>query len=576
MKKFTRIAILSLMLSIALTVFGAVAVTAQEEESTLVIGWEQEPPNLWPLNTLTFGGLLESMYARDLWEFDVDRNPYPVMVTELPSIDNGRVVTTEDGDTAVTVTLREGLLWSDGTPITAADCEVWHTIRTDTSTSTNVSRDAYPDLAQSFEIDEEDPLTFTITYNGTYPDYIGGSERPECRYPGHVFGPMIEDGGILEDSDYFTGGGVEGLEGAVSVGYGPYMVESWDIGSSITFVKNPNWDGEEAAWDRIVAPFITDSTQMQNALEVGEIDMAFGWSDNLQPDYEAIEDVETFAVPGVYTDALWIRSGEIGNSPETGGDALQDPLVRQAIAHAIDRRLLAEELVGPGITVPTSWYPEALWPDDLPFLEYDPDLAGELLDEAGWVLNDDGIREKDGVTLDNLRLVTTENELRNNYQVFIQDFLAQVGIGVDIQIIPATRLFATYSDQGTLTNYEWDLAIFANSANALTPTSFDDYKCDGIPSDDNPDGFNPWQFCNPRYDEVDALISTTLPGAERDELTAEAVRLHFEGYFWHGLRLRSTWFAVNTSVMDRASVELFAGSLESNWFNQIENWDQAS
>ena len=565
MKKFTRLFILTLVLVLAMSVgFGAVSA---QDDSVLVIGFEQEPPNLWPLNTLVFGGLPESFYARDLWEWDVNREIFPVLAEEIPSVENGMVVTTDEGDTAVTVKLREGLQWSDGSPITTADCEVWHTVRTDRSTSDSVSRATYPDVVKSFEV--VDDLTFTITYTGTFPDYLAASEQPECKYPASVFGPAIADGGKLEDAAYFTSG--------PSVGYGPYVMTEWNIGQNMVMEKNEYWQGTEPAFDRVIVQFITDDTQMRNALEVGDIDVAFNWSDDLQSEYAAIDGVETFAIPGVFTDALWVRSGPIGSSPEHGGDALEDPLVRQAIAHAMDRLTYVEALVGPGIPVPTSWYPSTLWPDDLPFLEYDPDLARSMLAEAGWEdTNGDGTVDKDGVELANLRLVSTENTLRNNYQLVIQEALAEVGIGTEIQIIPATTLFASFADRGTLTTYEWDLAIFANSADPLTPLGdAGSYQCSGIPSAENPDGFNPWQFCDERYDEVDNLIAQTLPGPERDELIAEAVTRHFEGYFWHGLRLRSTWYAVDGNVLDPASVQGNVGSLAADWFNQIENWQPA-
>ncbi len=581
MNKAVRFVVLSSLLAITTVLFGAFGARAQDD-STLVIGFEQEPPNLRPLNNLTFGGLLENFYARDLWEYNIERQAVPIMVTELPSEDNGRVVATDDGNTAVTITLREGMVWSDGTPITAADCEVWHTIRTTPATSANVNRAGYPNVALSFEIDEADPLTFTITYAGVFPDYLAADEKPECRYAAHVFGPIIEDGGALEDSNYFVGGANFG--GFLTVGYGPYAMESWDIGSNAVFVRNPFWDGPEPAFDRVVVPFIGDSTQMRNALTQGEIDLSFNFSENLIEAYSEIPAVETFGIDSVYADALWVRSGEIGNSPEHGGDALQDVRVRQALAYAVDRIALAEELVGPGTVVPLSWYPAGFQPDDLPYLEYDPDLARALLDEAGWVetgepLVDggDGVRGKDGILLNNLRFVTTPNELRNNYQIFIQDYLAEIGIGVDVQIIPATNLFASFSDNGTLTTYAWDLAIFANSAKALTPLGdAASYRCSGIPSASNPDGFNPWQFCNPRYDEIDELLAVTPPGDERTELSQEAIRLHVAGEFWHGLRLRATWYAVNSDVVNPDSVAGFVGNLDSNWFNQIEYWEAAN
>ncbi len=560
MKKFSRVMLLLLLLA---TVIGVGAVSAQE--SVLVVAFEQEPPNLWPLNNLTFGGVLESIYARDLWDWNVDREIFPIMVDEIPTFENGGAVLNEAGDTVVTVTLKEGLLWSDGTPITTADCEVNHRIWSDRTTSDSVGRGQYPDVVKSFEI--VDAQTFVITYNGAFPDYLTAiNERPKCRYPGHVFGPMLENGGKLEDAPYFTGG-------ATVVSYGPYNLVQWNIGQDVTFERNPNWQGTAPSYDRVIVRFVTNSEQMVNALSVGEVDVTFNWSDNLQPTYAAIEGVETFNVPSVYADALWIRSGAEGNDPARGGDALQDPLVRQAIAYAMDRERYVEDLVGPGVPVPLTWYPQAFIPADLPYIEYDPDMAVELLAQAGWTdTNGDGTVDKDGVELAGLRLVTTENTLRNNYQLVIQEDLAAVGIGTEIQIIPATTLFASFTDRGTLTTFQFDLAIFANSANAFRPIDTDSYTCAGIPSAENPDGFNGWQFCNERYDELQAQLAVTFPGPERDALWAESVQLFHEGYFWHGLRTRVTWFAADSTAVDPASVAANAGSLDSNWLNQIENW----
>lgn len=552
-----------------LLIFGLGITAAQDEETVLVFGWEQEAQNLYPLNGLTYAGLLENFYARDLWDWDAEREIFPIMVEEIPTLENGMVELTDEGNTVVTIQLREGMLWSDGEAITAEDCQLWHEIRTTPETSPNVSRATYPDIALDFTIIDE--LTFTITYAGLFPDYLGANERPQCRYPEHIWSAFLEDGGQLDDSPYFT------AQEQV-VGYGPYRLAEWNIGSGFTFVANEFWDGEAPGFDRIEIVIITDDAQMRNALEVGEIDVAFGWSDDLQPLYAAIPNVVTFSTPSVNSDALWMRTGPLGNDPEHGGDALEDERVRRAIIHAIDRVTLAEQLVAPGIQVPLSWYAPQWWPEDLPYLEYDLDLARSLLDEAGWVDSDgDGIREKDGITLDNLRIVTTENTLRNNYQLVIQEALAEVGIGVDIQIVAAGVLFAGFTDRGTLTTYDWEMTIFFAESPSLSPgINPSSYTCGNEPGPDSPDTFNVWQFCNPRWEEVNALIQTTFPGPERDALIEEAVRLHWEGLFWHGLRVRSTWYAIDTSRVMVEGIEEGLGTLAFNWFNNIEDWQPAS
>jgi peptide/nickel transport system substrate-binding protein len=342
MNRFNRLIGLTMALVLVLTL--VVGVANAQDETVLVIGMEQEAPNLWPLNTLVFGGVPEQFYARDLWDWNLDREIYPILAESIPTFENGGAVQTADGDTAVTITLKEGLLWSDGEPITTADCEIWHRVRMDPTTSDSVGRASYPDVVKSFEI--VDDRTFTITYAGTFPDYLAVSEKPECRYPAHVFGPMLENGGKLEDSPYFTGG-------MQAVGYGPYILTEWRIGEGMTFDLNPNWQGAAPGFSRVITRLIPDSTQMRNAVEAGEIDVAWNWSDNLQPEYAAIEGVETFNTPAVFSDALWIRTGPNGNNPERGGDALQDPVVRQAIVHALDRLTFAEQLVPPASLFPS-------------------------------------------------------------------------------------------------------------------------------------------------------------------------------------------------------------------------------
>jgi len=547
---------LLLVFSLLLLSLGSAIVVAQE--SVLVIGWEQEPSKLNPAADESFASLMENFYARDLWDWDTNREIYPVMAAEIPSLENGMAVTLDNGNTQVTYKLRQGMKWSDGEEITSADCEFWHEIRMDPATFA-IQRGIYVDVVESFEV--VDDYTFILTYNTPFPDFTTRATA-SCAYPEHILRPILEAEGTLDFASYWDGVGV--------VGYGPYTFSEWSVGNSVTFNKNPLWDGQEAAFDKVVLNFLTEPAQMQNAMEVGEIDVAFNFSDDLVAGYKGIAGVQVFGTPGVYGDALWINMGNGGHP------ALTDLRVREAIAHAIDRKTLAEELVGPGTQVPAAWHPAQFWPDDIAPLDYDVDMANQLLDEAGWIdSNGDSIRDKDGEELI-LRFFTTTRQIRMDYQVVIQEYLDAVGISTQLLPIPSGILFGSFNERGVLNTGDFDLAIFALSADPLSP--FADapswFGCGGIPSIDNPDGNNGWGFCSEEFDTKDALVGVTVDPVQRLAYAHDAIRAFVNAQFWEGLYLRPQWYAFNTDRLDFETVQ-DVGTLSANYFQKVEYWQPA-
>ena len=557
-KKSLRI--LSLCLVILTMMSLIVGAVNAQDEKVLVIGWEQEPPKLSPVGDNTFGSLIDGFTRRDVWAWDTNYNIYPEMVTEVPTLDNGRVTTNDKGNTVVHYTLREGMKWSDGEPITTADCLITHQITMDPTTG-SIQRGSYPDVVESFDV--IDDYNFDLTYNVPWPDFQSNAYASCGALPAHVFQPVLDDTGNIDNSPFFDGQGV--------VGYGPYQFDTWDVGSQITLTKNPNWDGQEPAFDKIILRFITDTAQMVNAMDAGEIDMAFNFSDDLVDKYSAIANTEVFKTDGVYGDAIWMN---VGNG---GHPALSDPKVREGIIRAIDRKSMAEDLVGPGVGVPLSWVSAQYWGDDLPYWDYDVDMANSLLDEAGWVdSNGDGTRDKDGTELV-LRFFTTTRQIRMDYQVVIQEYLQAVGVGVQLLPVPSNILFGEFKDRGILDTGDFDLAIFALSTNPLSPAfdAPDWFGCGGIPSVDNPAGSNGWGSCDPEFDALDLQILSTVDPAERLNLAHEAQQHFFNMGFWHGLYLRPTWYAIDTSVVTVDDAVKGMGTLSSNWFQNIENWKPA-
>lgn len=550
-----------LLLIVALFSFSVVSFA--QEETVLVIGWEQEPDILEPLSNSTFSGLLNDFYSRYAWDWDTSYNVYPILVEEIPTVENGLVVADADGNTVVTYKIKQNLKWSDGEAITADDFVFGHRIYSDASTGT-IARGNYPTAVASVE--KIDDYTIAQTFNGPFPDYISDAVYVRA-YPQHVWEPILEsNGGTLDGASYFTRG-----EGAV--GYGPYKLDSWLPGESITFVRNEFWDGQSPAIDRVILRFITETAQLQNALETGEIDLAFNYPDDLEASYAAIAGVETWNTLSVYDDALWFNVRPNG----TQHPAIKDVNVRRAIVHAIDRVTNTGAIVGDGIPLPLSydsfrWQPEGLEP-----INYNVEEANRLLDEAGWVdSNGNGTRDKDGVELI-LRFFTTPRQSRIDYQLAIQANLQAVGIAVQLFQVPGPSiLFASLTNRGILASGDYDLAIYASANDPISPNiNPSSLGTAGIPSPENPSGSNFSGVSIARVDELIGLISTNTDPVSRLEQKHESVLLLTNEIYWAGLLPRVTRYAVSAERFDASTLQE-NGTLAANWFQKIEFWQPAS
>lgn len=609
-KKFVGILLLLVLL---LSLVGSVA--QAQGGVVMVIGWEQEPDRAYLTSNSAFSSYIAEFNQRDLIDYDENRVPYAVMAEEVPTLENGGVTLYDvefdvDGDGTldqtqapiVTWRLRPGMLWSDGTPVTAEDCMFMHNVNMQPDPLDSYGRGLYPQVVASARVVDE--LTFEMTYNRPFPDYL--STRIACDHPAHVFlgenadgFTMDQDGDGVFDNNLDNAPFFQGFTNIVA--YGPYIVTEYNPGQNIILNRNPYWG--QNAWeivpviDTFILQFILESEQMENALEVGDIDLAFNY-DGTVSDYDTMENVTEFFTDGVFNDALWFNMGEFAFP------AMQDVRVREALVHAIDRRGMAESVLGAGTSalIPKSWFPSQFWPEDLPYREFDVTLAQQLLTEAGWV-DDDGdeapidndgdgaidnpaptVRVSQGVegvsdgTPMVLRFYTTARAPRPDYQTLIQAQLAAVGVRTQLFVVNGpTVLFATFNDRGILNTGAYDIAIFARSNTPLSPASQapQSWYCAGIPSPTNTTGQNSSWFCDPEFDRLDTLVASTQDADERLALHYQAEILFYNAAIWHGLYVRPQYYAVRS---DRWNVDSMRnmGTLTGNYFRAIEFWQVAS
>jgi peptide/nickel transport system substrate-binding protein len=244
--------------------------------------------------------------------------------------------------------------------------------------------------------------------------------------------------------------------------------------------------------------------------------------------------------------------------------ALKEQGVRQAIAYAIDREAIVNDLLlGRTGVAATYW-------DNTPFVDptiepypYDPAKANELLDAAGWTdSNGDGIRDKDGVELV-LKYGTTTREIRKEIQAVFQQQLLEVGIGVEL--VNAENFFDGYAEGGPAAAGELDLMEYSTVTQYPDPHT-SEWGCDQIPTDEAPDGSN-WQaVCDPDLEALFVQESAQVDAAAREATFHEISRMIFDKAYWIGIYWDPDIWAINSRV---TNVKISG----VNPFYNIVEWD---
>ena len=151
--------------------------------------------------------------------------------------------------------------------------------------------------------------------------------------------------------------------------------------------------------------------------------------------------------------------------------------------------------------------------------------AKRLLDEAGWVMGSDGVREKDGERLSVL-YQTSINSVRQGAQALIKQWWNELGVEVELRSIDAAVFFG--GDPGspdTLQKFYADVEMYANNFEGTDAEKYlGDWVCAEFPSPENQwQGGNTSRCCSEEYDALLAEMSKTsgVGGARRDRDPAQ-------------------------------------------------------
>jgi peptide/nickel transport system substrate-binding protein len=461
---------------------GAGAVRAADPV-VLRVGTTQDLDSTNPWNTQLAVGFEDFQLTYNLLtDFDKDAKPAP-----------GFAETWDRAPDKVTFHIRPGMKWSDGQPADSADvCYTWGLAMAAIKDDTNVGAGYLdPNIKDAgvTKIECPDASTF-IAYTTDQSDRIYQVYVPIL--PKHIFGK--DDYKKIADEQFDP----------PLVGTGPYILQEWKTGQFARFTRNPNYWGTKGFADEVEVHFYKTGDSMVQALKANELDYAHG----LNPDqFNQLKADPTYGTSvgkaNGWTQLAFNTYGTgTGKTIQGGGPstkALLDPVFRDALGYAVDKKLLVERVLGGYGDVGTTNVPPVLsdWhvEPDKP-RTFDIEMAKSKLDAAGYKLDANNKRlDKEGKPI-KLRLDMPDSD--QNYPKaaqFIKEWYGQLGIDVTTAVMTPVALGELILPPPDA-EAKYDIELWGWSGNPDPNALLQIFRCDAI------GGTSDSQYCNPEFDKL--------------------------------------------------------------------------
>jgi peptide/nickel transport system substrate-binding protein len=475
------------------------------------------PQAVSTLNGYLSGGtkdlLAGGMVVEPLAGFDTSGTIFPRLVTEIPSLENGGIAADL---TSVTWKLIPGLLWSDGTPFTAAD--VVFTAEYCMHPEGGCAQGSK--FASVASVEAVDDLTVKVTFKGPQPN-------PFTAFVGYQ-SPILQKAQFANCLGAAAPTCTE--QNSFPIGTGPFRVTGFTVNDTVQLEANPNYrDPAKPAFATALIKGGGDAMgSARSVMETSEFDYA--WNTQIPPDAQT---AMLAAGKGQFVVAFGslverIEMNLTDPSPDLAeGERstvkhphpiLSDPNVRRALSMAIDRQTLVEVGYGAGgkATCNLVPAPEIFASDNTACLTQDIEGAKALLDAAGWVPGADGIREKDGKRF-SLVYQTSVNPIRQDFQALVKSWWAELGVETELK---AVDVGGDPGSPDTFQKFYADVEMYANNFEGNDPQVYlANYLCANIPGPESQwQGENINRFCDPAYDAMVAELAAATDIAKRTEI----------------------------------------------------------
>ncbi len=412
------------------------------------------------------------------------------------------------GDAAMTITydIADEAVWEDGSPITVADFKC--TFDAVMNTTGAISTSGY-DKITSVEAGDSDKQV-VVTFKELYAPYKG------------LFGGLIKKAAVANcmdiSADFATSFNYSGTE---------WKMESWSA-DQVVYVPNESYWGPRKVGEGVTKLVMVPRPETQiTDLKAGSVDFIYpqfyaGITDELED-----PNVKTVLNYGGDYEALYMNLGVDGKNTTAEGEKTRvfaDAKVREAFYKSIDLEALFKQIYIPiaadatlltcGPIIPGAYCPEGIFGN-----KYDQAAADELMEDAGYEKNAEGLWAKDGVAPKIEWVINTGNVRRESTQAYLIPLLKKAGFNVVAYNCDAECYF-----QKRLPGMDYDLAMYISTAPPDPAYLVPGFSGDQVPTEaNNQTGQNFQGWVNDTATEALKKSDTEIDETKRAELIKTAI-----------------------------------------------------
>ena len=416
-----------------------------------------------------------------------------------------------------TYRLRPDLTWSDGSPLTSADVVyTFNRILNGRYEKTNYGN--YTRNITSVTATDERTVVMTVKAPSPIMERLAVYILPE-----HVWSEI--------DAKAVKSYANEPAPGETLVGSGPFLVAERRAGQYIRMVANDSYYAGRPKVDELVFRIYNNPDALAQALKKGEVDFAEGLTADVFTSLEGQEGITTYA--GSYSgfNEIAFNMGAAladGTPIGDGNPQLKDLAVRQAISHAIDRQQLVDKILDgygtPGSTIIPPLY--TTLHVDPGTQTYDPALANQILDDAGYAMGPDGVRVgPDGQRMSYRLFVRSDSDSSVKTGEYVKSYLADIGIEANVKAVTEDALYEIIG-RGEFDMFEWGWVVEPDPDYQLSTFTCAkrSYKDGDTIYADLSDSF----YCNPEYDVLYEQQALETDQAKRAEIVKRMQQMLYD------------------------------------------------